>query len=391
MKKNKWKSWLDKKVAAAGLYKIVGGQKFKEDTIHCFVSDKRYWGVQKKNAAGKYEVLFPPIFNSVGYVPSRDLIDAYVYKDDAYALGENTLFLYSTAGHLLAEFHHIDTLLFDKLGHAILYKNQKAGVLNKDYELCIPCEYPKLRAVGKDVFIAQKFDISRADGYKEHNHSFNGILSVEHEILGDFPFDHDLFHDLHDHKLILREDKRYDGIDIQYHTYDIQSKQKTRLPYDEIHMADFDYYFEGPPIYRTVKEVDYDQDFDASFQVRSTSMAEFIPGQWGAIRPNGQIVLPNEYDYVEQLSRAYFKVARGRARAVIDEANNELYLENLQWGIVDQHNNIVLDIAYDWVWLDTQNKGFRTNKGGTIKWDFKQHKPEWEVRGGTFNHQSLPS
>ncbi len=369
-------SWFRQNFSLRKSYQITGGRKFREDEIYCFCTEKRYYGVLKKNELGEYEEILAPIYNSTVYKESADLLIAVKYKDNDYKLGKNTHFIFQSDGKLVTKIPDIDYLISDSRGNIFISKDQKVGLLSADYKsLWIDCEYEKLSALSKEVFKAQKFDKILKPVYKAWNHTFNGIVNSKNQILGNFDFSHEIYGDVYLDMVILGQQGTKD-----FFTYHLKSKEKKALPYDEIFESDDGFYYDATPLYRTVSKATYNDDFP--YAITSTSMVNYVAGKWGVIYPNGEVLLPNEYDYLEQISAHYFKVAMGKIEVLEDEEENELTLKNLKWGVVDLNNTIVLDIKFDWISINEKKNKFLSNRGGEIKWNARQHKPEWEIHGG---------
>lgn len=245
------------------------------------------------------------------------------------------------------------------------------GLLNKDFEVDFAPQYAKLRAIHKGIFQAQKYDINPKT-YREENHTFNGIVDAQNNVLAKFHAVADIFNHLHLDKVIIYEDW-------QYFSYDIITGKTHTLPFEKIIQNDYhDYYDNNTPKYRTI--INIDSDTYPTFN--SHDSIEERKGKWGLIYPNGDVLLPNIYNHLEQIAPDYFRVALGEIEIDKDEENNELTALNAKWGIIDSKQNIIVPIEYEWVWCNDDTQKVYANKGGTLTFDKKEWKPEWKIYGG---------
>jgi len=349
-----------------------------------FSADKNKWGVLSKTQTNDYKLILKPIYDApISYIKVKNIL--CVIKTDYtrfkvingqahsyYKRGQNHYFLFDTSGQLISKFLKIDTLIFNKFGHVIIIKNSKYGLLDDDYNSSISCRYDKLEAISNDLFLANN---------RENDIIFNGLVDDKNKVIAEFGYNSEIYKYVYLNQIIIHEDNRHLGIPIQYYAFHLDTIQKKPLPFEEIIPAYEGYNYDKAieiPKYRTITNIKEDIP---PIQTDWVSITHAI-GKWGLIYPNGDIIIPNMYDYLEKISLNYFLVAKGEVIFSYDEDRNELIAENLKWGIIDENNSIILELKYDWVkMIDEQN--ICVNTGGILICDFKQHKPHWDSMGGT--------
>jgi hypothetical protein len=373
-------------------YTVHGGRKYKNDEIHCFISGNKKWGVMKMDDSGNYEELLPPIYDSTGYQAGKDLIVAVQCENGKYALNGNTYYLFKSDGQLFSTVKDIDYIQFEENGAVLVRKNKKYGVLDDSFQFDVPCEYALLTSLSKDIFAFQRMDASQPETDPEKYNNCNGIINRKNETLGNFEFTLRVFPHIYLNKVIVGTDDSF-LIEKEYFSYDISSKEKTSLLFERILDTEIcAYHFKSQPFYRTVIGIAY-QHADYPEHISQTSMEDYEIGKWGAVFPNGEIAIPNDYDYLERVSAGYFKVGIGIPIIEEDAEKEQLLLKSIKWGLVSLTNEVVLQTEYDWIGYNEETGVFVTNKGGRIVWNEKEHKPEWEVLGGvneTFMPEELP-
>lgn len=355
-------------------FKINYALAFKNDQVFTFVSTGRKWGVLIKDADNHFKVIVNPNYDSTGYEAQKDLIVAVKYKDPkSSSIGNSVFYLYDLKGKLHVTFLDIDTIQFDQNKNIIIQKNRKCGLLDDAFNLIIDFEYAALRSIAKDIFKAQKFDLD-LQTYQTSNHTFNGIINANNEVLGSFHPVTEIFDYLYLDQVIIYEDWRY----FSYHIY---TSEKSILPFEKIIPPD---YLPPAPIYRTICDlVDLDPPiFSSSSNISFEPSIDHFKGKWGLIYPNGAVLIPNIYDHIELLFGPYFKVAIGELVVDYKEEENELMAKGFKWGIIDTQHNIVLDLEYDWIYIDEKTIKVYANKGGTLRFDFKEHSADWRVYDG---------
>jgi len=385
--KNFISRFLDKTFSKTS-FTVTGGRKFKDDSIYCFHTDKKKWGVMKINEAGNYETLLPPIYDSTEYQASHDLIVAVNYTNGEYTVGRNSYFIFTTDGLEVASFENIDRIFFSETGTVFLVKNKKYGTLDEYFQIAIPCEYASLTSLSKNIFSFEKVDLDNPNDKEDYDNS-TGIITDANEILISFEFTFRVFPYVYLDTVIIGTDHRF-LIDREYFSYNIQSKEKKRLPFDKIiDTENSGYHFNSQPYYRTIAAINYATTFP--FDITSTSMEEYEIGKWGVILPNGEIVIPEKYDYIERIAATYFKFGIGIPEIEENAEGDILYLKNIKWGVIDCNNKIILEPEFEWISFHEEQNIFITNKGGLPSWNTRLHKPEWEILGGTDEEFSVKS
>lgn len=347
---------------------FAGGNIFRNGEIYTFIAHNKNWGVLKKTKGNQFEIVLHPFYDSTGYEEKVDLLVAVQYKNKKYNAGTNAYYFYDVDGNLVAQLLNIDLIRFDRNNHILLQKNRKLGLLNEHFEQIFPCQYAQLVSIEKGVFKAKKYDVN-PETYQEYNHTFNGIIDAQNNILGEFHAVADIFNHLYLDKVIVYEDW-------QYFSYDITNAKKQTLPFEKI-INNHSHYYKNTPTYRTIINIDND-----AFPYFNSYALHDRKGKWGLIYPNGEVIIPNIYDYLEQIAQDYFRVALGEIEIHEDEENYIMTAKNAKWGIIDSKQNIIVPIEYEWVWHNDKTKKVYANKGGILTYDERDWKPKWEILDG---------
>lgn len=349
---------------------LAGGHVFKNGEIYTFIAHNKNWGVLKKTKNNQFEIVLHPFYDSTGYEEKVDLIVAVQYKDKKYNAGTNAYYLYDLEGNLVAQFLNVDSMHFDENSNILLKKNTKFGLLSDNFELLFPCQYAKLTSIKKGIFKAQKYDVN-PETYQDYNHTFNGIIDAQNNVLGEFHAASDIFNHLYLDKVIVYEDW-------QYFSYDIKTSKTQILPFEKIiNNYAHRHSYNNTPKYRTIIDIDND-----AFPYFNSYALHDRKGKWGLIYPNGDVIIPNIYDYLEQIAEDYFRVALGEIEIDEDEENYVMTATNAKWGIIDSKQNIIVPIEYEWVWYIDKTQKVYANKGGVLTYDEQEWKPKWNVCGG---------
>ncbi len=164
----------------------------------------------------------------------------------------------------------------------------------------------------------------------------------------------------------------------KYFSFHFPTCELHALPFDHIFPASSNTYLGGgaePGLYKAIR-----QSLETEFDHYDNDMSQYT-GIWGIIYADGTSKIPNEYAFVDGfVNPDYFMVASGNFSFYFDEEIN-LIAEGVKWGVVDAHNNIVVPIEYDWV-QEVGDTLWVVNKGGTVFYNDDHHENRWQVRGG---------
>ena len=354
-------------------YKIVYIQ-YCSDQFYSFKTHENFWGILSMDNSGNFKVIIPPSFDSAHYDIKREIITAVKYPKSKYSPGENSYYLYDGNGKLISGFLNIDHIYFGKNGNNIIQKNKKFGLLNDKYEYAADCKYTELKSISKDIFKTKIFLLISESGiYKNYDFLFNGIINIKNEVLANFHHHTEILDLIYLKTVILYEKEKY-------FSYNLNSSEKKELPFQKILKSEIDLLNDSIPIYKSVVNLTnpyiYHYPFDAY------DYHEPIEGKWGIISADGKIIIPNDYDYIEVISKDYFRVANGVFIFTEDEEAWTITLKGMKWGIIDINNNIIIPIKYDWVGINTKSKKVYANIGGILTKNEREHKPKWRIYGG---------
>jgi len=360
-------------------YEILEVKPYEEKTLFVFKNKHRKYGVLEKQSNG-FKQLVRPIYESIGYEEIKKVIVALNRNHNEPGPAKRKYDLYNLQGELIQKFLNVDSLQFDKKGNVLIARNKKYALLNDDFELSFDFQYAKLRAMGEGFFKAEEYDLD-PENYSIQNYKFNGIIDAKNKVYASFERDVEIFPFASEHHIIIKVDHRYLGEPIQYFTYHLYNKKQEQLPYEEI-------IAKSAPLqglsYRTLIDIKENNHRHQSYSSNidfEPSIDHFI-GKWGLINLDGEVLIPNTYDFMEELSASFFKVAIGRLELQYFEEENELIAEGFKFGIIDPSNNIISPIVYNWIWKDIDQDKIYGNKGGVLTFDFKEHSADWKIFGG---------
>ncbi len=354
-------------------YKIVYVQ-YCSDQFYSFKTHENFWGILSKDNSDNFKIIISPSFDSAHYDIKREIITAVKYPESKYIPGKNSYYLYNSDGKLISGFLKIDHIFFDKYGNNIIQKDKKFGLLNDNYEYVVDCKFTELKAISKNIFKAKILHLISDSGlYKNYDSLFNGIINIKNELLAKFSPRTEILDLIYLNTVIINEEERY-------FSFNLDSSEKTELLFQQILESEINFLNDSIPIYKSVVNLSnpyiYHYPFDAY------DYHEPIEGKWGIISADGKIIIPNDYDYIEVISKDYFRVAKGEFIFTEDEEEWTITLNGMKWGIIDIHNKIVIPIKYDFVGINTKPQKAYVNLGGTLTKNEREHKPEWRIYGG---------
>jgi hypothetical protein len=329
------------------------------DAITIFKNSDGKWGALKETTAGEHEMLVEPIYNLIGFNHMLNYLEAVAYTDDAWQVDGNNYYFFDVSGQLKVSVHGVSTVRIDDSGRLLVLKNDCIGLLDSRGETIIAPSYVSLNNLQGDVYKAQK-----GAGY--------GLIDINENVLLDFKYKY-IFTNVMNGRVIVQD------LSDRYFSFHFPTSELHALPFDIIFPAISNTYAGGRAeagLYKAIR-----QSRETEFDYGDNGMSEYT-GVWGIINADGTTKIPNEYAFVDGfVNPDYFKVARGSFTFHFDEETDTLIAEGVKWGVVDAHNNIIVPIEYDWV-QEVGDTLWVVNKGGTVFFNNEYQEERWEVRDG---------
>ena len=355
-------------------FKIIYSELF-DDNITVFKNKAEKWGVlkpiKKFGFLSSYGYLIKPIYNSVGFNKELKLIEAVKYKNNLWNQDKNTFMFFDFNGKMIWKSKQGESITTDSFGNIFLNRANKIGLLDKeDFRETIEPKYQQLNALNNTLFKAfkdGKYGIINRDNLTILDFEFNEILNVVKK-----------------NRVIVKKNDTYFSLDFE-------NNSLTKLPFSKILKASSNTYrAPSPESFKYLKSIinleeneDYDEyDFE---MVR-------YKGKWGIIDGSGNVIIPNNYCFVDFLRNPkYFKVGIGEIEVIDyedDEENYRTSIKNVKWGIVDINNEIIVPIEYDWI-DEVESTVWVVYKGGTVFYNDDYQEDYWTIKNGKLGVYNL--
>lgn len=347
-------------------FKIVYSELLDEN-ITIFKNESEKWGVLKKSEKfgffHTYGYIVKPIYNSIGFNRNLGLIEVVKYKNDKWNQDTNIHRFFDFEGKLIWESPKGVSITIDKLGNIITCLKNKYGLLNHKFETIINPIYDNLLAIDKSYLIAKQ------------NGNY-GITDINNRIVLELDYS-GIINAILKNSLIVKDKNN------KYHSFNLEDKLLVPLPFDKILLGTSNskgkFTESQQRFFKSI--INYSQNED---DFRGLEMLEH-KGKWGIIEANGDVKIPNEYDYIDCLRNPnFFKVCKGNLSFSDEEdeqGNYRVYAENAKWGIIDSNNNLVVPIEYDWI-EDIESTIWAVYKGGKVFYNDDYQEDYWTIKGG---------
>jgi hypothetical protein len=314
-----------------------------------------------------YKYLVKAQYESIGFDKNTQLIEAVFYEDNKWNKETNVYSFFDTAGKKVWESEKGMSASIDKFGNILVEAYGKFGLLGKDFRMAVKPEYKSLSSINENCL-----RIGSEDG-------MYGIIDRENQMLLE-PVYHEIMKMTAEGKVIVRKS----GENCQL--FDLETRELMPLPYQKVRYASSNSY--GAPVKESehlLKAIADLRQIDEAFRYDYEEMVEY-QGKWGIVEANGEPVIPLEYDYIDFLENpSYLKVCKGELNFTELE-DEEGYLRTTlepgkaKWGIVDLANRIVVPVEYDWI-DEVGNTLWAVHKGGTVFYNDDYQEDYWAIRG----------
>jgi hypothetical protein len=325
------------------------------EAVTIFKNSDDKWGVLKEIASGVFSILVEPVYNSIGFNRALNYLEAVFYPVDHWQADGKNFYFYDVNGQLQASVLGVSTVRIDESGRFLVLKDDAMGLLDNKGRPVIPFSYVSLHFLQADIYKAQQ-----GDGY--------GIIGLTENVLLDFKYRY-IFNHVRNDRVIVQD------LSGRYFSFHFPTRELHALPYDSIFLATRNTGTE-PVLYKVIRQCQ-----ETEFDYYDNGMSAFT-GIWGIINADGAVKIPCEYAFVDAFENLqFFKVAKGVFNFYFEEETGNLIAEGVKWGVVDANNKIIVPIEYDWV-QEAGEAQWVVNKGGTVYFNDDYQHEHWAVRGG---------
>ncbi|WP_341902877.1 WG repeat-containing protein [Fluviicola taffensis] len=347
------------------------------DEITVFKNQSEKWGVlaivKRFGLFWSHGYLVRPIYDSIGFIKSLNLIEAVKYENDTWNRDKNTYLYYDLNGKLVWQSKSGERTSIDDFGNVFLNRKEQIGLLDSNFTQLITPKYEQLQALNAVYLKALQ------DGKY-------GIVNRNDILVLDFDFT-EIFTAAENNQVIVKKDKTY-------FVFDPENSSLAELPFSKLLNASSNTYgAPSPESYNYFKSItDLEEDEDPYYDEYDGYEMIHCKGKWGIIDRAGKVIIPNDYCYVDFLRNPkYFKVGIGEIE-VFDyedtEKQSRTAIRNVKWGIIDIHNTIVVPVEYDWI-DEVESTIWVVYKGGTVFYNDDYQENYWTIEKGKLGVYNL--
>ncbi len=356
------------------LHRIQSDVYYPEGKVIMFMLDGRKWGVLKILDDNQFKLLIEAKYTSIGYSKSLKLITAVHYSTSKTTSKFKLYHFYDLNGICVGSIKGKLTVNIDDFGNILIQKSRLYGLLNQKFEYAINCQYDRLHPLDKGIFVAQRHAIPGDIATKIN---FKAIVNAKNEIITDFGVKAEIFSYSLNQKVIFYHEESKPN----YSVFDFRRNKRSDLNFDKIIYGGDERYMAKEHFYRTVsnyQEIVFDKIDD---DVLPTLI--HTRGNWGIILPDGQEIIPPNYDYIDVLPHGYFRVGVGKISVEYnkDKDDDIINANGMKWGVIDQNNNIIVPIEYDWI-MPLFNDSWIVKVNAEITFNISEPKYGWNCNKG---------
>lgn len=345
------------------------------DDITIFKNMSGQWGVLKKTKKWGfntwYTCIVKPRYHSVGYNKQLGMVEAVKISNNKWDSDTTVFYYFNTSGKLLRQLEKGTSANIDQHGNIIRRKNGLYGLFDTNFNVLIEPQYEQLRAIDNTYFIACK------------NKQF-GIIAVTNKTLLEFTYVK-IFDKTANDKVLVRNNSIF--------SFDLINQTLEALPFDHVLSPTSNTY--GAPSQKSFSLFKAIADCTKEEEMEEEEMAKYS-GKWGIIEADGTVKIPLEYDYIDFLRNPkFFKVCKGNLTINQGEDEHSDYRLTVnggaKWGIIDAENNIIVPIEYDWI-DEVESTIWVVYKGGQVYYNDDYQENYWTIRGaklGVYNGKQL--
>lgn len=105
-------------------------------------------------------------------------------------------------------------------------------------------------------------------------------------------------------------------------------------------------------------------------------------GKWGIIDQNQKTIIPNTYDYIDFFrNETQYKVALGTLNFQENESTSSYIATGVKWGVINELNEVLIPIEYDWV-EELTSDIYALNLGGELTYNDEPQEDYWYANKG---------
>lgn len=347
------------------LYRVIYSELVTDD-LTIFKNMSGQWGVLKKGKKWGfntwYSCVVKPRYHSVGYNKQLEMIEAVEIVNNEWDSTTNVFHYFNTSGKLLRQLEKGTSANIDQHGNIIRKKNGLYGLFDTNFNVLIEPHYERLRAIDDTYFIA----------YKNQQY---GIIAVTNKLLLEFAYT-EIFDKTINNRVIVVKNSAY-------FSFDLINQTLEALPFDQVLRPTSNTY--GAPTRNSLSLFKAISDCTNEEDMEEEDMAKY-KGKWGIIEADGSIKIPLEYDYIDFLRNPrFFKVCKGNLVINDWEDVESDYRLNVsgdaKWGIIDAENNIIVPLEYDWI-DEVESTIWVVYKGGQVYYNDDYQEDYWTIKGG---------
>ncbi len=354
-------------------YQIVYSELVQEN-LTIFKNRAGKWGAllagKKSFFSTGYQYLVAPLYDSIGFNKKAGLLEVVRYENGKWNDDKNIFYFFNTNGELVWEAPQGTSVSIDQYGNVIIRVKKKHGLADHDFTMLVEPVYERLTAINDQYFIA----------YKDQQY---GIIDRHNRPVLNFHYAQ-IFEPSANEKLMVKD---HAG---RHFAFDLATHQRSLLPFNKILRASSNTYMAPAAESRSL--------FKSIVNCSETSPGEYemcrYKGKWGIARADGNVQIPNEYDYIDFLSHpGFYKVCKGDMQFREGDAEDEyrLFALNGKWGIIDANNNVIVPIEYDWI-DEAESSVWIVYQGGEVYYNDEYQEDYWTIKGaklGVYNRNKL--
>ncbi len=324
-----------------------------------------------------YRYLVRAEYESIGFHKSRNLLEAVSYEKGKWNKKTNRYSYFDPSGKKVWEAPRGMYPAIDSFGNMIIEVDGKFGLLDTHFGVAIEPVYDQLVAINEKFFRIQKnrkYGVVDAEGNCVLEALYVQIMNRAGE------------------KVMARDEAG------QWFSIELETGLREEKPFERVFRATSNSY--GAPVessLQLLKAFAYPRIIPEEDEDSEEEMVLYR-GKWGIVEAGGQIVIPIDYDYIDFLENPdFFKVCQGELNFT-DEMDDEegVYRKTLipgtaKWGIIDRENRIVVPIEYDWI-DEVGHTLWCVHLGGKVFYNDNYQEDYWMCTGsklGVFNKEQL--
>lgn len=331
--------------------------EYRGDEVTTFKNKDEQWGAFLKNA-----IIVPPVYDSIYYDTTHCFFKCVRFHEATPDTGW-TYEYFNREGHKIVTLENLGYIRVDEYGQHFyrLPDSYLWGVMTKDFQVLMEPVYENISALSATLYKAKIKGFWGIIDQKE-----NTVLEFKaSEIIGKFS----------NTSVLAKIDAHYFHVN---HTGQVMQKLPFTFLLKPSSNAYWWRYEQDQEKLKSIvggekrKETDDFYPFD--------ELTEYT-GKWGIVDQAGRVLIDATYDYIDffGLSKNY-KVFRGAISFSEDDSFKTL-LKGARCGVITPQDEVLVPIEYDWVNEIAENL-WAVNLGGAVFYNDEYQEDYWTVKGG---------